>query len=78
MAVSLAAFIAAARFCEKYAGRHPCSPPSPDSTCQGVHYASLVFEGAAHDEAAWSKRLHVPLAFLYAARQPGWLHAMLV
>jgi hypothetical protein len=30
----------------------------------GLDYASRVFPGAAHDEAAWAERLDVPLAFL--------------
>jgi hypothetical protein len=29
-----------------------------------LNYASRVFPGAMHDEAAWAERLHVPLVFL--------------
>jgi hypothetical protein len=28
------------------------------------NYASRVFPGADHDEAAWAERLGIPLAFL--------------
>jgi hypothetical protein len=33
-----------------------------------VNYASRVFPGAAHDEAAWAERLGIPLAFLVGPR----------
>jgi hypothetical protein len=29
-----------------------------------VNYASRVFSGAAHDEAAWAERLDIPLTFV--------------
>lgn len=46
----------------------PCTlPPASPLRMQGVNFESLVFDGATHDEAAWSARLDVPLCFLYAA-----------
>jgi hypothetical protein len=35
-----------------------------DKGYTGLNYASRVFPGAMHDEAAWADRLDVPLVFL--------------
>jgi hypothetical protein len=44
-------------------------PPLLLLLLQGVNYQSLVFSGEAHDEAAWRKRLHLPLQFLFGAKE---------
>jgi hypothetical protein len=34
-----------------------------------LNYASRIFPGADHDEAAWAERLAIPLAFLVGPRR---------
>jgi hypothetical protein len=38
---------------------------------EGASFESKVFEGEAHNEAAWAARLTAPLRFLYGGGEQG-------